>query len=831
MEKLKLTPAQVIGELKELMIPGLSENLKGITGSVTFNSKYYGCLSCGIVFYPGAELHFENGVLKSIRNKDASGDVPPTEVNKDLLYWKNIPEIFFSYPGDPNSSVKIESPKMPEKIYVFDGESLSFYKDYKQGAKRVKSIVLEKDKSGKFLSPKRPIIHISNISQLPPNYTGEVLFPDGTVVIFSKGETTSENVNLKINKLFELLKTEKELLRFVKNFDISFSPYIKNGFYINDENLFYTENANIKNIWPIEAVKTFLRESFPVADKDLYEQLRVFKEKLLNPLILSPETNESFSKDYIWNFLNDSFLILRKKRLKGFFGENFTGTTKVTLPHNDTYVKLPSGIVLQKDSELQFQDGLLVRIFNKISYEAAKDPHLEYFMDAKYIEIDYTDDFSETITKKDRRFNWDSFYFNGRKLCFQTYHGTTTVTEMDEKGDFVEVIDHKKIDELIEIQKSNHINVWNYRQVPAYYTGIAHYPDGEEYWYLDGTIHRYDGPAITDEKSWYYVHGEYTDKEQFERNGNKFARIAPRPGIPTEYDKYSRNYSGLYKTDDNQEGYMVNAHPIRIGEQYVLGKHKITPKIDYLLQYFDIRFTIPKNKGFVYSENENTISFYSEGQLLKEYTSEETEEIAQAAYLLREKNIQEKELTSFIGSVQEAIDKWEERRYSTGKMNIKTEAKQAGKRVLAKKSVKVMKGALIAIMTKGMKTKAEKSKASQIIEKALSTKEGEALFQFLMGAALPHLAKIGSLSKFEEGFNSIGEELRIGSIADVGFILTDKVEELLPLAGDGILGLLDDVQKEFPTGVRVKTEKEKVLESGAAEEFVKNNIKEGIASK
>ena len=40
------------------------------------------------------------------------------------------------------------------------------------------------------------------------------------------------------------------------------------------------------------------------------------------------------------------------------------------------------------------------------------------------------------------------------------------------------------------------IKVKNYGEIPNGFTGIAEWPNGEKDWYLNGNLHRVDGPAI-----------------------------------------------------------------------------------------------------------------------------------------------------------------------------------------------------------------------------------------------------------------------------------------------------------------------------------------------
>ena len=49
------------------------------------------------------------------------------------------------------------------------------------------------------------------------------------------------------------------------------------------------------------------------------------------------------------------------------------------------------------------------------------------------------------------------------------------------------------------------INIKSWDDIPKQFTGIAIYPDGSKYWYVEGKFHRLDGPAIEwadGSKSW-----------------------------------------------------------------------------------------------------------------------------------------------------------------------------------------------------------------------------------------------------------------------------------------------------------------------------------------
>ena len=50
------------------------------------------------------------------------------------------------------------------------------------------------------------------------------------------------------------------------------------------------------------------------------------------------------------------------------------------------------------------------------------------------------------------------------------------------------------------------VKVKDYKEIPNNYTGIVKYFDRSKYWYLNGSLHREDGPAVkwaNGEKHWY----------------------------------------------------------------------------------------------------------------------------------------------------------------------------------------------------------------------------------------------------------------------------------------------------------------------------------------
>ncbi len=53
------------------------------------------------------------------------------------------------------------------------------------------------------------------------------------------------------------------------------------------------------------------------------------------------------------------------------------------------------------------------------------------------------------------------------------------------------------------------IKVRIYTEIPNGYTGIAEYPNGNKHWYLNGKLHREDGPAIeyADGHKFWYLNG------------------------------------------------------------------------------------------------------------------------------------------------------------------------------------------------------------------------------------------------------------------------------------------------------------------------------------
>ena len=64
------------------------------------------------------------------------------------------------------------------------------------------------------------------------------------------------------------------------------------------------------------------------------------------------------------------------------------------------------------------------------------------------------------------------------------------------------------------------ININNWKEIPKHFTGIAIWPDGSKFWYIDGKYSRLDGPAIEDTdgyKVWYIDDKRLTFIEFWER--------------------------------------------------------------------------------------------------------------------------------------------------------------------------------------------------------------------------------------------------------------------------------------------------------------------------
>ena len=86
------------------------------------------------------------------------------------------------------------------------------------------------------------------------------------------------------------------------------------------------------------------------------------------------------------------------------------------------------------------------------------------------------------------------------------------------------------------------IKVEHYKEIPKNYTGIVEHPDGEKWWYLNGKLHRTDGPAIEyadGTKSW-YLNGEVqrsekpSDKNPEDKTPNQEYSSKPNPGMNRE---------------------------------------------------------------------------------------------------------------------------------------------------------------------------------------------------------------------------------------------------------------------------------------------------------
>jgi hypothetical protein len=154
-----------------------------------------------------------------------------------------------------------------------------------------------------------------------------------------------------------------------------------------------------------------------------------------------------------------------------------------------------------------------------------------------------------------------------------------------------------------------------------------------------------------------------------------------------------------------------------------------------------------------------------------------------------------------------ATEKKEEKVY---KMEIINETKKAGRRVASRKLVKSVKAMMMKLLAGKGKTKAQKNAISQALDEILSTREGEALLGFAIGAAIPHVVKMGPVQKFEGLLLPLGEELRISGMAEAGDSLMDRIGEALPSLGGEVLELLNGLQAtetddSSNTGVRAST--------------------------
>jgi hypothetical protein len=137
---------------------------------------------------------------------------------------------------------------------------------------------------------------------------------------------------------------------------------------------------------------------------------------------------------------------------------------------------------------------------------------------------------------------------------------------------------------------------------------------------------------------------------------------------------------------------------------------------------------------------------------------------------------------------------------------MKTEAKTAGKRILSKRLMKLVKSMVLALLTKQFKTAKLKNSAALIIEETLKTVDGEAVFSFFLGATIPYLGKIEALKKYSNTIESFAEEMRVSGIATVEETLFDKTVDLLP-------SLISDLSNVLNEKAEVNEEKVRVLDT------------------
>ena len=125
---------------------------------------------------------------------------------------------------------------------------------------------------------------------------------------------------------------------------------------------------------------------------------------------------------------------------------------------------------------------------------------------------------------------FEDFYYNGKSEDYPELSEDIAIPEDKDEND-------KDSSPAMSVMM-----VERWEDIPKNYTGIIEYPDGTKYWYLNGKLHRTDGPAIEyadGTKSW-YLNGEVqrsekpSDKNPEDKTPNQEYSSKPNPGMNRE---------------------------------------------------------------------------------------------------------------------------------------------------------------------------------------------------------------------------------------------------------------------------------------------------------
>jgi hypothetical protein len=382
------------------------------------------------------------------------------------------------------------------------------------------------------------------------------------------------------------------------------------------------------------------------------------------------------------------------------------------------------------------------------------------------------------------------------------------------------------------------ISVKNSSEIPKDFTGIAEYTNGNKIWYLNGKYHRENGPAIewlngnkewwlngdlcrndgpaiewVDGRKFWYLNGkiffsENAWKTEFEKTKEFKSNIIQSKSLLL--DDIPDDFTGIVESSNGDKQWLVNGLPHRVEG----------PAIEYA--------NGTKNwflNGEFLDEEEWKIKRLELARHYENYGAETGPTLKIKNYFDVPKN--------FIGSAISLNDRrrlwflngefyWSESDWKRDVLKMKnesanndvplslsqmkTEAKTAGKRILSKRLMKLVKSMVLALLTKQFKTAKLKNSAALIIEETLKTVDGEAVFSFFLGATIPYLGKIEALKKYSNTIESFAEEMRVSGIATVEETLFDKTVDLLP-------SLISDLSNVLNEKAEVNEEKVRVLDT------------------
>jgi hypothetical protein len=414
---------------------------------------------------------------------------------------------------------------------------------------------------------------------------------------------------------------------------------------------------------------------------------------------------------------------------------------------------------------------------------------------------------------------------------------------------------------IMEIKKSEELPVLELKVGeirPSNYTGIIKWPNGDKFWYLNGYIHRVDGPAIIEAEGsefWYlngnrhredgpacefasgtkywFLNGKCYSKAEWKIAVEKLKKEKEEANKPDPQvlelkggEKIPDNYTGIIKWFDGSKFWYLNGKPHRedgpacewvSGTKYWCLNGELHredgPAAEWAdgSKFWHLNGKYHREDGPAIEWPNGSKHWYLNGNLHREDGPAVERANGSKAWYLNGNHYSEAEWNELVNPVkQEPKQKKEEEKPQMSR--FKSDMRQAGIRIACRQSVSVVRDTLVSILSAG-KTKSEAKRIRDGISSLFDTEVGRGMIGYLMGSMLPMVKE-----HFPEKYQSITEELanefRIEGMSVVGGEAFKFVLPFLGMAKEGMVSAMSSLVADDspPTRVDLPTAAPKVLD-------------------